>query len=175
MSGFQQYAAQDEQVLFHNLRHLSRSLSEHQRTRVKAGFDPEDFDFLSDNMFVVKTHEHIGQFRFDYCGPAWTRMCRSGDISQIPFVELFRDVRAHDDLAGYAHAARMKMPHVSRNKPFVGGKTNFYTRLLLPQIRRGHVVSIIGTTVFHDTPIAPDLTASPPAYIQALGLSRECA
>jgi hypothetical protein len=162
-SAFQLYAAQDEQVLFSSLRALSQCLADSKPLRDGGGIDPDDLDFLTDHLFIVRPHEMFGRFRFEFCGPAWSRMSRSGDISQIPFVDLFGDFRAHDDLAGYAHVVRMKMAHLSRNRRFVGGRSAYYTRLLIPQIRRDRVVSIIGTTVFHDVPLDAGLSPVMPA------------
>ncbi|NNM73966.1 hypothetical protein [Enterovirga aerilata] len=156
------YRMDDEVTLFASLRALAESLTTEGRITGR-NFTPEDFEAIADNLAIVQPARRFGDFRFAFYGSAFSDSSPAGDLNGVAFGDLLDSAYYRSCLAGFAHVHRLGLPHVTRDHPIVGGRSKYFTRLLIPVFAGNEPSLILCVAALHDE---PTLRAAPPDHIE---------
>ena len=141
----------EELQLFERLRMLGAGLTTEGRvTGTRLGL--RDFEALSDNLAIVRPAQRYGEFRFEFYGSAFSEASPGGDLVGAAFGDLLDSEYYRSCLSGFWHVHRLGLAHVTRDHPIVGGRSRFFTRLIIPIFAGNRTALLLCAARLHDQP-----------------------
>jgi len=142
---------EEEVQLFESLRTLGAGLTTEGRVAgTQLGLD--DFETLSDNLAIVRPAPRFGEFRFEFYGSAFSEASPAGDLAGLTFGDLLGSPYYRTCLSGFWHVHRIGLAHVTRDHPVVGGRTRYFTRLIMPIFAGNRTALLLCAARLHDEP-----------------------
>ena len=141
----------EEVRLFERLRTLAAGLTTEGRVAgTRLGM--RHFEALSDNLVIVRPAQRFGEFRFEFYGSAFSEASPGGDLTGMAFGDLLDSPYYRACLSGFWHVHRVGLAHVTRDHPIVGGRSRFFTRLILPIFAGNRTALLLCTARLHNRP-----------------------
>ncbi len=141
----------EELRLFERLRTLGAGLTTEGRVAgTRLGM--KDFEALSDNLAIVRPAQRFGEFRFEFYGSAFSEASPGGDLAGMAFGDLLGSPYYRACLSGFWHVHRLGLAHVTRDHPIVGGRSRFFTRLIIPIFAENRTALLLCAARLHDQP-----------------------
>jgi hypothetical protein len=148
---FDPHRPAEELRLFDGLKLLSTGLTTEGRvTGTRLGM--REFEVLADNLAIVRPARRFGEFRFEFYGSAFSEASPGGDLTGLSFSDLVGSAYYRSCLSGFWHVHRAGLAHITRDHPIVGGRSRYFTRLIIPVFAGNRTALLLCAAHLHDRP-----------------------